>query len=81
MPEVCVHYLPVAQPAAYAVSPVGELQYAGGQIWLVEGTTGRDRLCNNYDVSRQRCRAWAGVVSHRKVVTVTAAPQQEDTTK
>jgi hypothetical protein len=80
MPEVCVHYLP--QTVAYAApGPAGELAYQGGQIWLVEGTTGRDRLCNNYDVSRQRCRAWAGVVSHRKVVTVTAAPQPEDTTK
>jgi hypothetical protein len=86
MPEVCVHYLPqtVAYAAPGAGGPVGYAasgDYAGGQIWLVEGTTGRDRLCNNYDVSRQRCRAWAGVVSHRKVVTVTAAPQQEDTTK
>jgi hypothetical protein len=78
MPEVCVHYLP--QTVAYA-APGSAGDYAGGQIWLVEGTTGRDRLCNNYDVSRQRCRAWAGVVSHRKVVTVTAAPQPEDTTK
>jgi hypothetical protein len=61
MPEVCVHYLPQPQPVAYAVAPVGELQYVGGQIWLVEGTTGQDRLCNDYDVTGQRCRAWAHV--------------------
>jgi hypothetical protein len=33
-------------------------------IWLVEGATGKNRLCNDYDVAQQRCRVWAHTVHH-----------------
>jgi hypothetical protein len=77
MPEVCAQYLPVryaqpvaaAQPAWYntfaAKSPAPEpAPYRGGPIMLVEGSTGKDRLCNNYDEAHQRCRVWAYAVTH-----------------
>ena len=69
MPDVCGTYLPVA-PTAYAIAPVApvtysEPAYAGGDIWLVEGKTGKDRLCHDYDAAKQRCRAWDGAVMHR----------------
>ena len=44
-----------------------EQPYTGGNIsdiWLVEGTTGKNRLCNDYDVTQQRCRVWAHVAHH-----------------
>src|SRR6516164_3196394 len=59
MPDVCGTYLPQA-PTAYAIAPVApvtysEPAYAGGDIWLVEGKTGKDRLCHDYDAAKQRC--------------------------
>ncbi len=30
----------------------------------MEGATGKNRLCNDYDVTQQRCRVWAHTV-HR----------------
>jgi hypothetical protein len=30
----------------------------------VEGATGKNRLCNDYDVTQQRCRVWAHTVHH-----------------
>src|SRR6516225_3251936 len=65
MPEVCIRYLPTSgAPAPYVVapiatSPVGEPvplapgQFASHDIWLVEGKTGKDRLCKDYDSPRQ----------------------------
>ena len=44
--------------------PSDEQPYTGGDIWLVEGATGKDRLCNDYDVTQQRCRVWAHTVHH-----------------
>ena len=38
--------------------------YTGGDIWLVDGATGKNRLCNDYDVTQQRCRVWAHTVYH-----------------
>jgi hypothetical protein len=85
MPEVCSQYLPRSQPAygtgvapAYALSD-GEPPYTGGPIMLVEGATGRERLCNDYDVSHKRCRTWDGAVirlaAHKpKVVAPKPAP-------
>jgi hypothetical protein len=74
MPDVCDKYLPptapgyrAAQPipTAYAQAEASEEQpYTGGDIWLVEGTTGKNRLCNDYDVTQQRCRVWAHTVHH-----------------
>jgi hypothetical protein len=74
MPEVCDQYLPkpapgypasLPVPARYAQAEASEEQpYTGGDIWLVEGATGKDRLCNDYDVTQQRCRVWAHTVHH-----------------
>jgi hypothetical protein len=73
MPDVCGTYLPVA-PTAYAITPVSsEPVYAGGDIWLVEGKTGKDRLCHDYDAAKQRCRAWDGVVMHQHKTGAIAA--------
>ena len=52
-------------PTGYAQAEASEEQpYTGGAIWLVEGATGKDRLCNDYDVTQQRCRVWAHTVHH-----------------
>jgi hypothetical protein len=74
MPEVCWRYLPQAQPQPVVLSTASaeksnnlmdnfratfNQELKGGQIWLVEGTTGKDRLCNDYDGPKQRCRVWA----------------------
>jgi hypothetical protein len=99
MPEVCYRYLPArpqpvyapaVAPAAYAQA-AAEPPYRGGPIMLVEGKTGLDRLCNDYDATRQRCRVWDGVVSHRVAtkkglvhgdkLPTTAALTKEDSSK
>ena len=64
MPDVCGTYLPQPAPVyAPVVSPVryaaSEIQYHGGAIMLVEGSTGREHLCNDYDQPNQKCRIWA----------------------
>jgi hypothetical protein len=65
MPEVCDQYLPRARPpvrSVFAQAEASEEQpYTGGDILLVDGTTGKNRLCNDYDVTQQRCRVWAHV--------------------
>jgi hypothetical protein len=69
MPEVCDQYLPAPAPGSPALPPV-PTRYASAQgseeqlhsirdIWLVEGPAGKNRLCNDYDVTQQRCRVWA----------------------
>jgi hypothetical protein len=87
MPEVCGQYLPQPAPVGYpapvpvatryaqAEAPVEaseEQPYTGGDIWLVEGATGKNRLCNDYDVAEQRCRVWAHTV-HRSAPKKKAA--------
>jgi hypothetical protein len=87
MPEVCVSYLPqpapvyapAAYPAAYASVPT-ESTYSGGAILLVEGSTGKERLCNDYNEAAQKCRKWAytntGSVPKKKLASAkTAAPK------
>jgi hypothetical protein len=69
MPEVCDQYLPPRArppvPTVYAQAEASEEQpYTGGDIWLVDGATGKNRLCNDYDVTQQRCRVWARTVHH-----------------
>jgi hypothetical protein len=74
MPEVCDQYLPPAVPndptpppvpARYAQAEASVQQpYSIGDIWLVEGASGKNRLCNDYDVTQQRCRVWAHTVHH-----------------
>ena len=66
MPEVCDQYLPPRArppvPTVFAQAEASEEQpYTGGDILLVDGTTGKNRLCNDYDVTQQRCRVWAHV--------------------
>jgi len=101
MPDVCATYMPRPTPA-YAPTVFGTRvaaaesppSYRGGPILLVEGATGRERLCNNYDEPGQRCKTWATVVVHtvpkpkpRPAVPVTAqvevkpAASQEDKSK
>jgi hypothetical protein len=74
MPEVCDQYLPPPGPGYPAASPV-PIRYAQaeasreksstiGDIWLVSGAAGKNRLCNDYDVTQQRCRVWAHTVHH-----------------
>jgi len=74
MPEVCDKYLPQSAqgnpaprplPARVAQAQASDEQpYTGGDIWLVEGTTGKTRLCKDYDVAQLSCRVWARTVSH-----------------
>ena len=72
MPEVCHQYLPPPPKPGYRAPPPvptryvqadasEEQPYTGGDIWLVDGTTGKNRLCKDYDVTQQRCRVWAHV--------------------
>jgi hypothetical protein len=52
-------------PARVAQAQASDEQpYTGGDIWLVEGTTGKTRLCKDYDVAQLSCRVWARTVSH-----------------
>ena len=74
MPEVCVNYLP-HQP----VAPVPVASTLPGQIWLVEGSTGQDRLCNRYDAQHQKCRAWANASPTKRVKTAAMSPQMAET--
>ena len=74
MPEVCDQYLPQPAPGypapppiptRYAQAQASEEQPSSiGDIWLVEGASGKNRLCNDYDVTQQRCRVWAHTVDH-----------------
>jgi hypothetical protein len=86
MPEVCDKYLPPPAPGfrapplvptRYAQAEASEEQpYTGGDIWLVEGATGKNRLCKDYDVTQQSCRVWAHTVHHsppRKKATASGA--------
>ena len=73
MPEVCDQYLPPPAASNPALPPL-PTRYASAQaseeqphtirdIWLVEGPAGKkNRLCNDYDVTQQRCRVWAHTV-------------------
>ena len=53
MPEVCDQYLPPPAPGYRARQPL-PTRYA----------TGKNRLCNDYDVTQQLCRVWAHTVHH-----------------
>jgi hypothetical protein len=87
MPEVCVKYLPPPAPKYPSSPPVSSLNaraeasdeepYTGGDIWLVEGATGKTRLCNDYDVIQQSCRVWAHVAHHSTPKKKKARPSGE----
>lgn len=86
MPDVCDKYLPRA-PANPAPLPAAirtaqaeaadEPPYTGGDIWLVEGATGKTRLCKDYDVGQQSCRVWARTIS--RAVPKKKAPASGET--
>jgi hypothetical protein len=87
MPEVCDKYLPRA-PAAPAPTRLSsnaqaeasdEQPYTGGDIWLVEGATGKTRLCRDYDVAQQSCRVWAPAVRHSTTKKATARGEKSHT--
>jgi hypothetical protein len=69
MPEVCGQYIqrpspiyaPAVQPTTYAgtAAYLEAQQAVKGSIMLVDGKTGKDRLCNDYDEGKKRCRLWA----------------------
>lgn len=59
MPEVCVIYLPPRPGTTGVAYASAEAPYLGGPIMLVEGKTGKDRMCNDYDDVKKRCRRWA----------------------
>jgi hypothetical protein len=82
MPEICVVYLPPPPPSAgfvlfpTAAPPPDNFRQAfnhTGPIMLVEGTTGKSRLCNDYDEPGQKCRVW----HHPKKKTAQPAPQDK----
>lgn len=66
MPEVCVQYLPPTVqpvPVGYPAPPpspyYAEGAYRGELIMLVDGASGKERLCNDYNEGKQKCRQWA----------------------
>jgi hypothetical protein len=81
MPEVCGAYLPAppgsAVAAVAAVPPAVEVPpYFGGPIEVIEGKTGEVRMCDDYDATRQRCRAWAGQHHRRKIAAASPKPNK-----
>ena len=86
MPEVCRQYMPPApgyphQPLlptrdvqATEDSPSPSATFGRGK------ETGKIRLCNDYDVTQQRCRVWAHTV-HHSVPKKKLVPSSEVTTR
>jgi hypothetical protein len=85
MPEVCDQYLPRAP--SYSVLPLVPARYVQAEaseeqphtirdIWLVQEAKGKNRLCNEYDVTRQRCRVWAHTV-HQSASKKKSKPKGE----
>jgi len=71
MPEVCGQYMPrpapvyapTALPATYASVQTASLP--SGTLMLIEGATGKERPCSNYDEGHQKCRHWADAVTSK----------------
>jgi hypothetical protein len=90
MPDVCYQYLPnSAAPAPYVIAPIGAspidlnpppVGFASRDVWLVNGKTGKDQLCRDYDAPRQRCRHWDGVVVHHAASKKRLVPDATTTT-
>jgi hypothetical protein len=67
MPEVCAQYLPYygAQPVAAPLAPyrsawlTSTTTAKAEPILLIDGNSGKERLCNDYDEPGQKCRTWA----------------------
>jgi hypothetical protein len=64
MPEVCVQYLPQYPGySGYAVTATAVTtaeqqppEYAGGPVEVRMRKTGEIKICDDYDMARQRCR-------------------------
>ena len=52
MPEVCDQYL----PSAGGISPPYQRNVP---VLLIDGATGRERMCNDFNAPRQKCVRWA----------------------
>jgi hypothetical protein len=77
MPEICAIYLPIQTPSGFApfASTASAVEgYTGGPILLVEGKTGLDRLCNDYDEPGQKCRVWAYTHHSKKKIAAPIPP-------
>ena len=64
MPLVCDRYLAQMQPVAVQPYPAQNwsrtyLTAKVEPILLIDGNTGKERLCNNYDEPAQKCVTWA----------------------
>ena len=62
MPDICAMYLPQQTYAVAAVTTTeteAQPEYTGGPVEVRVRSTGALRLCNDYDVTRHRCRVWA----------------------
>jgi hypothetical protein len=60
MPDVCQHYVYVQQqlPAVAKADAGTAPAYAGGPVEVID-QKGNHRICNDLDVNKHRCRAWA----------------------
>ena len=69
MPEVCGSYMPrpvyASTPTAATYASVDAASLPPGTILLIEGKTGKERPCSNYDTTHQRCRQWADAVTSK----------------
>ena len=83
MPEVCSQYVPrpapvyapVAVQATYASVDTASLP--SGTIMLIEGKTGRERPCSNYDEAHSRCLRWVDAVTPKPKPVVRVASGRE----
>jgi hypothetical protein len=87
MPEVCATYLPLPPQSGFFLTATPPpppdnfrqaFNYNGGPILLVDGATGKDRLCNNYDEPGQKCRVWAYTHHPKKKTAPPSQPPETD---
>jgi len=68
MPDICERYRPVPVQAGVILSAQ---ETSSGSIQVIDGRTGVERSCDNYDAARQKCRQWTGEPPRRRVVAIT----------
>ena len=87
MPGLCDSYMPhAAAPVGVAYASVQPGVYTGGPIELIDGRTGLDRTCNDYNEVRRRCRQWADGgpvmhVTHKRLAAATVVAKKPATEK
>src|SRR6516162_8690073 len=87
MPEVCGQYVPRPAPAYAPVAvqatyaSVDTASLPSGTIMLIEGRTGRERPCSNYDEAHSRCLRWVDAVTPKPKPVVRVASGREVTTQ